>query len=1508
MATKIKGLQQWCKRMTDGYHDVNVTDFTKSWRDGLAFCAMIHRFRPDLIDFDSLSKENVYENNHLAFTVAEQELDIPAFLEAADMVALKTPDKLSVITYVSQYYNKLGSLPQLGGPGVREKTAPAASAGTKRHQKAEPLSEPEPKKQPPARNVGGDSKTKGKSLGDKCGICNNKVYLLERHIEDGKLFHRSCYRHSDLSPTNKVYTRSPFMSPSLHSKDGGSTPTSKSPQTFFPSDKGAGVGKTSAGEEKHGVKRPSDDAKCDEKSKKSGSGIQKMLFSDKSKDTGSDVSKDRPGLSNLKIPVKSETSNTAQADKILSPTPKFDARSLEKHSLDFLAPEKDVKDVKSPKRQLPLIFQAAEKDDTSGAKDKTKKGPDMKTSLFSKDKAGSSQSSVLSGNKGENSKSFLSGIKAGGDSKSSVLPRSRLDIAKSVSDTEESEKSSGPVAKPRQIVKKVVEEKMDTSEPVQIRSKSPFPKAAPRSSLAQAEPSQKPTSSLPSSPPALRKARTKSPARDLSPEHSAPPPLPSSAPPPLPLSVPPSASPHPSPRHLPSATSHSKETTKSSEALLPKKSESSSKTPRQKSASASVSSMVLSSASNKASASGGKDSAPHLPSRPPPKLSVVSSEASSSNSSAVSPSPPPPPSVLISSKTTSSSATSVPSALSSKSTSSSSKDTSTTFTSKSTISIPSNKVREEPMDVDIAFNKARSQYGEEPVAVMVVPVDKDKKEKTALSGLLSSLAKVRSAPSSSTTTSTTTTSSSSALGADKTHSNSSALSSDSKSASNTTEKNQNRFSVPSSSDFKSATSNVDKSQSRFSVPTSESKSTSSKTSSGFVSSKVDRLETKDSDHKSSLEFALSGKDKSDRVSPRDIQISNSEGKSSLATQKHGNVLISKSKDSQSKVSPRFQDISADTKLPDKKLSEPVTVTLNLGNKAKEEPSKPKSTIFSNLKLNGKHAEQNGKPVDDTPQWKKNLADSRVNSANKSQAEPMDTTSSLSADFPGRRDRAKSAAGVLATKILPSSKQSAATADSLQPPPFMQVKLRDSGNSTVDRKERSKSAGNVFENSVSGESKPTWQLEAERRMAAFRDTGFVDPEFKKSTSGSESPEEEEDDTVMRKDKEEPVALVVPQRRIAGFSPRGEENLQARMKEEAKKSDGKLEQAGKESKPEVKASVSKQPAAAEKDKSAADKDSSKPAKKGLNLNLRSILKSEEKNRPAPAKPERHIPPATKQQEPEIKVAPATPRASDKPSDPSLRASPKETEDTAAKKKIAVGKDAHTTSPPPRPSTPPRKKVSVDINFDFNASNSLEVSEKPKERPPPPKLTPPARPPPPRTSMSPGRISAIELQHQLLDIDSKLSELELRGRHLEDSIRSAVVEEEDDLMVEWFQLVTDKNDLVRKETDLVYMSREQELEDEQSQIESQLRYLLTLEDNDKSFEEKQEEGYLIDRKLDIVNQRNSIVDSMDEDRLRYEEEDRDIAQVLQEKGYRRDSTSSSPVKSPEKGGKKKDKKGKD
>lgn len=79
--TAKEGLLLWCQRKTAPYKNVNVQNFHLSFKDGLAFCALIHRHRPDLIDYNKLSKDNPYENLNTAFDVAEKYLDIPRMLD-----------------------------------------------------------------------------------------------------------------------------------------------------------------------------------------------------------------------------------------------------------------------------------------------------------------------------------------------------------------------------------------------------------------------------------------------------------------------------------------------------------------------------------------------------------------------------------------------------------------------------------------------------------------------------------------------------------------------------------------------------------------------------------------------------------------------------------------------------------------------------------------------------------------------------------------------------------------------------------------------------------------------------------------------------------------------------------------------------------------------------------------------------------------------------------------------------------------------------------------------------------------------------------------------------------------------------------------------------------------------------------------------------------------------------------------------------------------------------------
>ncbi|XP_063215272.1 F-actin-monooxygenase MICAL3 isoform X8 [Chroicocephalus ridibundus] len=267
-------LLSWCQRQTDGYAGVNVTDLTMSWKSGLALCAIIHRYRPDLIDFDSLDEHNVEKNNQLAFDIAEKEFGISPIMTGKEMASVGEPDKLSMVMYLTQFYemfkdtipssdaldlnaeekaaliastkspisflSKLGQSisrkrtpkdkkeKELDGAGKRRKTSQSedediprsyreerptlVSALTERRidaaignqnkvksmatQLLAKFEENAPVQSSSLRRQGSLKKEFPQNLGgsDVCYFCRKRVYVMERLSAEGKFFHRSCFK------------------------------------------------------------------------------------------------------------------------------------------------------------------------------------------------------------------------------------------------------------------------------------------------------------------------------------------------------------------------------------------------------------------------------------------------------------------------------------------------------------------------------------------------------------------------------------------------------------------------------------------------------------------------------------------------------------------------------------------------------------------------------------------------------------------------------------------------------------------------------------------------------------------------------------------------------------------------------------------------------------------------------------------------------------------------------------------------------------------------------------------------------------------------------------------------------------------------------------------------------------------------------------------------------------------------------------------------------------------
>uniref|UniRef100_A0A674JER1 Molecule interacting with CasL protein 1 n=1 Tax=Terrapene triunguis TaxID=2587831 RepID=A0A674JER1_9SAUR len=219
-----EGLLSWCQTHTEGYRGVAVMDFTHSWKSGLALCALIHHFRPNLLDFNSLDQHSPLKNNQMALDIAEQELGIPPVLSSTEMAAGAEPNQLGLITYLSQFYEAFkpsaSEDPQgklLAPPGTRgavlflSKLQKTLSLTRKRNQVNAPSVSrcaagagsqgcalsmaqvwPGPKAAvwlPPQSSL-----TSPAESSDACYFCGKRVYILERVSAEGHFFHRGCFQ------------------------------------------------------------------------------------------------------------------------------------------------------------------------------------------------------------------------------------------------------------------------------------------------------------------------------------------------------------------------------------------------------------------------------------------------------------------------------------------------------------------------------------------------------------------------------------------------------------------------------------------------------------------------------------------------------------------------------------------------------------------------------------------------------------------------------------------------------------------------------------------------------------------------------------------------------------------------------------------------------------------------------------------------------------------------------------------------------------------------------------------------------------------------------------------------------------------------------------------------------------------------------------------------------------------------------------------------------------------
>ncbi len=101
--SKRNALLKWCQTRTASYPDIEITNFSSSWNDGLALCALLHTYLPDQIPFHSLDAVDVRRNFQMAFRAAES-VGITTSLDLEELASTDRPDWQSVMTYITAVY------------------------------------------------------------------------------------------------------------------------------------------------------------------------------------------------------------------------------------------------------------------------------------------------------------------------------------------------------------------------------------------------------------------------------------------------------------------------------------------------------------------------------------------------------------------------------------------------------------------------------------------------------------------------------------------------------------------------------------------------------------------------------------------------------------------------------------------------------------------------------------------------------------------------------------------------------------------------------------------------------------------------------------------------------------------------------------------------------------------------------------------------------------------------------------------------------------------------------------------------------------------------------------------------------------------------------------------------------------------------------------------------------------------------------------------------------------